>query len=374
MGYLSLIVKATRLCNLRCTYCHDWRAGPNQTMSFLVLARMIASALRDKEHDIVHFIWHGGEPTVLPLSFYEKALLVQSRFRKPGQVVANLIQTNGTQLTESWARFLRDNRFSVGVSLDGPPEIHNRSRIYGSGRPSFEDVSNNLNLLRKYDIPFSVLMVIDEEALVIGPQRIFDFFLKMDIKNYGLLAATPINQPNAIRGTVANHYVDPKRMAKFLIKLYDCWKEHGDPTIRIREFEGIFQRIHGKPASCTLEGGCFGQYYIIEPNGEVAHCELFQGDSRYTLGNILEKTFAAFRTSSELRSLSEANQHELDLMKTCPEFSVCNGWCPHERYLSVRHNPDYSTNCCGLYDLITHIRNNMSLRLQKKSTGFVASV
>ena len=183
MGSLSLIVKATRLCNLRCTYCHDWRAGPNQTMNFTIMARMIASALRDKEHDVVDFIWHGGEPMLLPFSFYEKAMLVQSRFRRPGQVVMNTIQTNGTRLSEPWARFLRDNQFSVGVSLDGPPEIHNKYRMYESGRPSFQDVSTTLDRMRQYGIPFSVLMVIDEDALEVGPKQIFDFFVKMKIKN-----------------------------------------------------------------------------------------------------------------------------------------------------------------------------------------------
>src|SRR5262245_24331312 len=99
MGFVSLIVKGTRLCNLRCTYCHDWRSGQDQTMTFPVMARTIAAALRDPEYDAVEFIWHGGETTVLPIAFYEKALLIQSRFRRPGQLIRNLIQTNGTRLT-----------------------------------------------------------------------------------------------------------------------------------------------------------------------------------------------------------------------------------------------------------------------------------
>lgn len=361
MGSLSLIVKATRLCNLRCTYCHDWRAGPNQTMNFSVMARMIASALRDEEHDIVDFVWHGGEPTLLPFSFYEKAMLVQSRFRRPGQVVMNTIQTNGTRLTEPWARFLRDNQFSVGVSLDGPPEIHDRYRIYESGQPSFQDVSDTLDRLRQYDIPFSVLMVIDEGALEIGPKRIFDFFVRMKMKNFGFLAATPINSPKATSDTFASHYVDPKIMTNFLIKMYDCWKEHGDSSIRIRELESVLQHIqHNRSHSCTFEGNCFGHYYVVEPNGEVAHCELFQGDARYTLGNILEDDFKVFRHSAKLCTLIEENQMELSKMQEhCPEFSLCRGWCPHERYLSVRHSPNHTSNCCGLFDLIRHIRDNM---------------
>src|SRR5262245_45276400 len=97
-GHLGLIVKATRLCNLRCAYCHDWRAGAGQTIPFEILARMTASALRDSSADEVDFIWHGGEPTVLRTSFYEKALYVQSQFQRPGQRVRNSLQTNGTRV------------------------------------------------------------------------------------------------------------------------------------------------------------------------------------------------------------------------------------------------------------------------------------
>lgn len=330
-------------------------------MSFPVMARMIACALRDEEHDVIDFIWHGGEPTLLPFSFYEKALLVQSRFRRSGQLVMNTIQTNGTRLTDSWVRFLQENRFTIGVSLDGPPEIHNKYRIYSSGRPSFEDVSATLDKLRQYHIPFSVLMVIDEDVLEIGARRIFDFFVKLKIKNYGFMAATPVNSPNASPFTHATHYVDPQRMNNFLIKMYDCWKEHRDSNVRIREIENILLCIQqGRSHSCTLQGNCFGQYFVVEPNGEVAHCELFQGDSRYTLGNILESNFEAFRKSEELSALIDENQKELrDMQQHCPEFAICKGWCPHERYLSVRHNPNHTKNCCGLLDLIRHIRDNM---------------
>src|SRR5581483_2761405 len=102
MGHVGLIVKATRLCNLRCSYCHDWRSGPDQTMSFPVLARMTAAALRDPEHQLIDFVWHGGETTLLPAGFYEKAMAVQARFRRPGQGIVNIIQTNGTLLTPKW--------------------------------------------------------------------------------------------------------------------------------------------------------------------------------------------------------------------------------------------------------------------------------
>ena len=360
MGHLALIVKATRLCNLRCSYCHDWRAGKNQTMDFSVMAKTIASALSDPENDAVEFIWHGGEPTVLPFSFYEKVLYVQSLFQRPGQMVTNLIQTNGTRITIHWAQFLHDNKFLVGISLDGPPEIHDRNRRYASGKSSFRDVVSSIATLRKYSIPISVLMVINDDALKMGPKTIFDFFLDLDIKSYGLLPATPANLPNTIAGTIIPGYVDPPSMCKFLIELYDIWRRHGDSTIRIRELETIIHSLQGDISSyCTLAGGCIGNYFMVEPNGTIMHCDLFEGDSRYNLGNILNDDFTAMRKGNQLKTLYVANMKELEQMRTCEEFSICNGWCPHERYLSSRHNLSHKTSCCGLKELIQHIRNNM---------------
>jgi uncharacterized protein len=357
MEFVSLIVKATRLCNLRCTYCHDWRAGRDQTMPFSVLAGMTAAALTEPSHRLVEFIWHGGETTILPISFYEKAVLLQSRFRSTGQVVQNTIQTNGTRLTPEWVRFFRANQFSVGVSLDGPPEVHDEYRRYANGRASFADVAEGVRLLQQAEVPFTVLMVIDHGALTLGADRIFDFFLQYGIKSFGFLGAKPTNRPDATPGTPAEHYVPPAEMNLFLAQMYDRWLQHGDTTIHIRDLDAIHARLRAsEQGMCVLAGGCFGKYFLIEPNGDVAHCDLFVGDDRYSFGNVLRDGFAGIRSHSNVAALRRENDRELDLMSDCPEFPICSGWCPHERYIALRHDTTYRTDCCGLRDLITHIR------------------
>src|SRR5438552_11169747 len=110
----ALIVKVTRRCNLRCSYCHDWRSS-GEIMSFPVLARTISAALR--EFDSVDFIWHGGETTLVPIDFYRKAVAIQARFRRPGCVVRNSLQTNATRLDNSWGRFFKEADFAIGMSL-----------------------------------------------------------------------------------------------------------------------------------------------------------------------------------------------------------------------------------------------------------------
>jgi uncharacterized protein len=358
---VTLIIKGTRLCNLRCTYCHDWRQGPDQTMKFAILARMTASVLGDPTHDKVSFIWHGGETTILPISFYEKAMLLQHRFRRPGQEIQNMLQTNGTRITREWAQFFRENDIGIGISIDGPPEIHNQYRIYADGRGSWDAVVQGIRLLDEFEIPYSVLMVIDEGAIAMGARRIFEFLVGQGIKRFGFLNAKPVNQPGAGPNTPTEHYVNPARMNQFLMDAYEIWEDYGDAQVIIRELDILRQRLGGGNGTpCTLIGGCLGTFFLIEPDGQVAHCDLFLGDSRYTLGNIMTDDFPTMRRSQALRSLQEENGRALDQMRThCPEFDVCSGWCPHERYLSVKHNPQHTADCCGLGPLIRFIRSRM---------------
>src|SRR6267142_1011439 len=218
--HTGLIIKATRLCNLRCRYCNDWREGSDQVMPFQVMLSLVSTALKDPTHQSVEFIWHGGETTLLPRSFYEKAIFLQSQFRRPGQVIRNSMQTNCTRLTSDWISFFRANQVSVGISLDGPPELNDRVRIHRSGRGSFEQIQRGIDLLRGGGVAFSVLMVVDEEALEIGPDRIFDFLVESNVKRVAFLAAKPVNRPSALPKTHAVHYVDPIRMGAFLKCIY----------------------------------------------------------------------------------------------------------------------------------------------------------
>jgi uncharacterized protein len=355
--HTGLIVKCTRLCNLRCTYCHDWKTGPDQTMPFPVLAHMTSQVLRDPENDSVSFLWHGGEPLLLPRDFFTKALYLQGHLRRDGQHVTNAIQTNGTLVDDAWARFIREHGIGVSLSLDGPPDLHDRHRVYASGRPSFRDVVRGMRVLREHEVPFSVLMVVDEAALMVGADRIFDVFLELGVTSFGLLGATPINVPEARPRTPTAHYIEPARMTEFLVRMYDRWREHGDRRIRIRELEAIRQRVAGVGAGlCTLAGDCFGRYYAIEPNGDIAHCDVFVGDPAYTLGNVLCDRFAELREGAAMRALRDENEAALQAMKSCPDFALCNGACPHERYLAMRHDAAYQPECCGWRTLFEHVR------------------
>jgi uncharacterized protein len=363
MSYAGLIVKCTRVCNLRCHYCHDWRTGRDQMMRFPVLAQLISRALNDPGHSSVDFIWHGGEPTLLPLRFFEQALYIQSKFRRPGQRVANILQTNATRLTPEWIGLLKDYQFGVGISLDGPAHVHDNARPFASGRNSFNSVMNSMRTLNEAKVPFTLLMVIDDQTLRLGAKAVFDFILEHGIRNVSCIAAKPNNQPHAQPCTPATHYATPTRMAGFLGDLFEQWLDHGDTDIKIRELDAVRHRLNGgRAGTCTLAGGCLGRYYLVEPDGDIAHCDLFLGDSAYNLGSVLHQSFEEIREGEPMRRLTAARAQVLENFKTCPHFVTCNGWCPHEWYLSQRHNDAHQSQCCGLSELIERVRSSLTSR------------
>lgn len=360
-GYVALIVKATRLCNLRCAYCNDWRAGHDQIMSFPVLAAMTERVLADPAHRSVEFIWHGGEPTLLGQAFFERAIYTQAKLRRPGQTIANSLQTNATRIDDDWARFLKSNRFSVSVSLDGPALVHDQQRRDVAGRGSYDGVRRGIDILKRHGLPASVLMVVDRQTLALGPDFVFDFCLDQGLTSFGLLAAKPRNAPDAQPGERAEHYVTPGEMGRFLSRLFDRWIEHGDPTIRIREFGSLLKRLTGRPGTtCVLAGNCFGSYFLVEPDGEIAHCDLFSGDPAYTFGNIVTDSFATLRAGPAMQALRRQRHTALEAMQSCPNFAVCSGWCPHEQYTASRHDLDHTPGCCGLGGLIDHMRSRIA--------------
>jgi uncharacterized protein len=357
---MTMIMKGTRLCNLRCAYCHDWESGSDQTMSFEVLAHSIAAAMQDDTHNVVTFAWHGGETTLLPMDFYRRAMALQSRFRRPGQYVQNHLQTNATRLTAEWAEFFRRNDFGVGISLDGPSEVQDNYRPDAAGRSTFDRVLAGMRLLEEHQVSYGVLMVVDATTIARGADALFDFIVELGLKRIGLLAVNPRNQPEATWLTPTAPYTSPSTMGAFLSNLYDRWFEHGDDTISIRELSDIEQALSNGHRSCKMAGDCIGDLFVVDPNGDIAHCNLFRGDSSYTLGNLLHDDFATIRAGAKLRDLRHQHESDLAAMAACPDFEVCRGWCPHVRYLSSRHDPSFSEGCCGLRPLIDHIRSRQA--------------
>jgi uncharacterized protein len=351
--FLVLVMKATRLCNLRCTYCHFWRAGPNQIMRFPVLARTIRDALRAPGVTSVDFAWHGGEVTLLPPAFFRKALWLQQQFRRPGQTVTNSVQTNGTHVTDDWIAFIRRYQISVGVSLDGPPEVHDQRRLDAAGKPTSARVRAGLARLRDAGISHGVLMVVDEAIIALGAERLLEYLLDLDVRGVALLNVIPENAPS---GPGAESYLPWSRFVTFLRELHRLWWPRYADRLVLRELADLTGKVAGRPAgTCFFAGDCFGVYLTIEPNGDVAACDKYIDDEAYRYGSLLQSSLTEIAGSPRVAAMRAANQAAVDQAKGCRWFNVCQGACPHDRYLRERRMPGADESCCGLAPLLDDI-------------------
>lgn len=344
-GYVCVIAKFTRLCNLRCTYCHDWRAGPNQTMDFSVQANLFEKLLGDPTHGTIDVVWHGGEPTLIGKRGFLRILALQRWFRRPGQIIRNRVQTNATALNPAWIRFLARYGFRVHVSIDGPAEIHDHTRPHANGRSTFAQVSRGLHALQEANLLDYVYLVIGRELLEYGAERIVGFLLQHGITRVGLIPVCPSNGSPQADGP----YLDRAEYCRFLVEIERARRARPESWIQVRELDAALRAMRGEMANhCELLGNCVGTFFSVEPDGNVGHCDRYLGDPDYVVGDIVCQTFGEIRAGNRARSLAAENHEATDAQKSCRYFQYCRGWCPHERYLSIRHDPRHDASCCGL--------------------------
>jgi uncharacterized protein len=356
-GWVCAIVKVTRLCSLRCTYCNDWRAGPGQTMTFDVQLQLVRHLLDPRDHDAVDLVWHGGEPTLLGRAGFLRLLMLQRWFRREGQQVRNIVQTNAVGVDEEWARFLARYRFHVGVSVDGPAHVHDRMRARSNGKGALHQVLGGIRLLRAAGADVSVLVVIGEAQLAIGAPGLVEFLQSERLTRVGLLPVHPA--AGAVREGQA--YLTPRRYARFLLEVDQARTASPEPWIAVREIDAALRALHGKQAGlCKLNGGCVGAFYSIEPDGTVMHCDKFAGDPTYVVGNVMTDTFGGIRRSERHDMLIAEASAAVTHREECPHIRFCRGWCPHEDYLARRYDPDYDSGCCGLSDLFAGLASRLA--------------
>lgn len=344
---MTLIVKATRLCNLRCRYCHSWRTGPNQVMSFDVLVRTIRDALWAPSARRVEFVWHGGEVTMLSPRYLRRALWLQEQFRRPGQQVHNSIQTNGVGISDEWLELLRFHGFAVGVSLDGPPELHDTRRRDVHGEPTAHLVAEGIRRLREAGIEgLGVLMVVDRHVCEMEPRALLDYFVDAGITQVSLLNRLPSNDGDEGR---ENEYLDIPEFVVYLREMLPIYHSEYRQRVKVRELEEIYTVLGGAPPlTCVLEGDCVGAYVTIEPSGEVASCDKFQGDPDYVFGNLRTDALGTILATARVAAIRQSNHADVRAVATCRWYRYCRGGCPHERYLARRFGSAGPESCCGL--------------------------
>jgi uncharacterized protein len=359
------VMKATRLCNLRCKYCHSWKEGPNEIMKFDILVKSILGILNAEDMRVIDFTWHGGETTILPIEFYLKVLWLQHKYKSDKQVIKNAIQTNGTMLSDKWIKFLKKYDFSVGVSMDGPEEIQDKYRVDKLGRPTSQKVRASIKSLIENNINFGVLMVLDYELIKLGSERILSYLVDCGVKAVAILNVIPENtkagQP------IKGNYLDWDTYMTFLKDLFVLWFSKYKDKINVRELSSLLSNIENKGVNkntiCIYAGKCMGKYITIEPDGTVSSCDKYIGDSDYIFTNLKYLPLSVGMSGSKnLENVRHITAEETELLdKSCKYFSICNGGCPHDFRLNNMYNKNFSNKCCGLSSLIEHMNDYLSI-------------
>ncbi len=313
-------------CNLRCQYCYYLPTerlyeGDNHLLSDETLELFTRQYIEAQTQEDVMFCWHGGEPLLRPLSFYRRALALQQEYAG-GHRILNCLQTNGTLLTEEWARFLRDNHWLVGVSIDGTQQMHDEFRRTNRGLPSWAKVRRGIRLLNQYNVEWNAMAVVN--ALNADRPEEFYLFFRDELKARFLQFA-PILEP----GLSVN--VTPGQWGRFLCRLFDLWVRRDVGEVFVQIFDATLANWMGQlPGLCSLSPAC-GHCGVMEHNGDVYSCDHFV-DEAHLLGNIRERPLTEMMYGSRQREFGRLKGEWLPSeCKECQWLFACHGECPKNR-------------------------------------------
>ena len=371
-------------CNLDCAYCYYLHKaslpnGPGSgRMPDDVLEAFISGYIEAVTGDEVVFSWQGGEPTLSGLDFFQRVVELEARYAKPGQVIQNDLQTNGTLITEEWGRFLKANRFLVGLSVDGPRELHDHYRVTKDGRPTFDAVMNTVDILRRHAIPFNTLTCVSR----FNARRPLDVyrFLRREVrstrlqfipvveyKGYDRLAPPPWKdvpmpreddpeaRPGAKDSIVTDWSVDPDDWGYFLCKVFDEWRNRDIGKVFVNQVETLVAQHLGLPAQvCVYHEWC-GTGVAVEQDGSVYACDHYVYPA-YRLGNLKDSPIGELVCSAAQARFGNAKSAALPRKcRQCPYLKDCWGECPKNRILrTAEGEPGLNYLCRGFRCYFAH--------------------
>ena len=327
-----------------------------------ILEVLIRGYLESQTEGEVTFIWQGGEPTIMGLPFFEKAVALQRKFKRSGQEVSNALQSNGLLLNDDWGKFLADQHFLVGISLDGPQQYHDAHRITRTGKGTYTQALAGLEVLKKYNVETNILACVSD-ANVSDPLGVYRHF--RDELGMQYLQFIPIVERDNVSGNqkgemLTNRSITGNEFGNFLIAIFNEWIQNDVGKVFVQLFESCFGVYLGlPPAVCIFSETC-GVCLALEHTGDLYSCDHYvQPDA--LLGNINGFSLTEL-VSSQPQTVFGANKKAL-LPKKCLRCDVrfiCNGDCPKNRILpAVKGDHPVSHLCEGYYSFFKHIDKPM---------------
>jgi uncharacterized protein len=317
-----IILPVGEKCNLSCSYCYHSpiRDQGAKVMSKEMLKRIIFAA--SKTSGKITFLWHGGEPLLAGINYFETAIKLQNVFLKE-KIIKNIIQSNLVILNEKWINFLVENKISISTSLDGPKEMHDSNRYFPSGRGSFEQVSTNIRKLRSRKIRVGCITLITKTN-VKYPEKVYE-----TLKNVGV-SSVAFHFCSETEDCISHLIPTQKAGANFLKRIFDMWTLDDNPDFRIRNFENIIRHFfNGRPLDCASSYNSCPGFVAIDQLGDVYPCNRFAGRKDFLIGNILDKSLSTLLY--EARPLyKKITKIKKECLK-CKWFGLCGGGCAYER-------------------------------------------
>ncbi|OJH33669.1 anaerobic sulfatase maturase [Cystobacter ferrugineus] len=383
-----LLAKPTgAVCNLDCKYCFFLSKdrlypGSDFRMSDAVLERYIQQLLESHRTPEVTVAWQGGEPTLMGLDFFERSIEYVDKHRRPGQQVMYTLQTNGTRLDDAWCEFFKKHGFLIGLSVDGPRELHDAYRVNKGGAGTFDQVMRGAALLKKHGVDFNVLCTV-HAANADHPLEVYRFF--RDELGARHLQFIPIVErvteqllPVANQGwgerpggerplytqagnRVTDRSVKPEQYGRFLCILFEEWVRRDIGTVYVQMFDATLGAYVGQYSLCIFSPTC-GNALALEHNGDLYACDHYV-EPDYLLGNIQEKSLVEMVASDKQRRFGGDKQETLPrYCRECPVRFACNGGCPRERFLTTPGGePGLNYLCAGYKLFFTHVDRPMRL-------------
>ena len=346
------------VCNLSCSYCYYlckkglYPEKGSSRMSDDLLKKYIIQQIEATTDDVVMFSWHGGEPLLAGLDFYKKAVAIQKKYNPAGKKIINGIQTNGTLLDETWCRFLSEENFLVGISIDGPEEFHNRYRYDCNGKGSFSRVMRGYELLKKNGVTTEILCVLNSQN-VRHPLKVYDFFKGLGAKYLTFLPLVE-RDPGSASG-VSIDSVPAEQFGIFLSEIFDQWVQKDIGRIKIQIFEEASRRAFNQDHTlCIFKVNC-GGVPVVEHNGDFYTCDHYV-DSDHLIGNINYSSLAEFLDSERQQAFGKLKSETLPrYCRECKFLDMCNGECPKNRFINTPDGePGLNYMCSGYKIFFEH--------------------
>ena len=334
MPPIHLLIKpASSSCNLACKYCFYADVSDHREvktfgkMTLENLEVLVRKAMEQAEGSCT-FAFQGGEPTLAGLEFYEALIKFEEKYARPNLQVQNAIQTNGTLITEDWAKFFAKNKFLVGLSIDGTKKVNDELRCFRNGDGTYDRLLETVNLFNTYKVEYNVLTVITKQVAE-NIKEIYDFYIEHNLRYMQFIPC--LDEIHEERGSKA-YSLTPRLYETFLKDLFDKWYatlKKGEFAY-VRYFENLIQLMLGYyPEACGMMGTCTHQY-VIEADGGVYTCDFYVMDE-YKIGNLIEDDFKTLEVNrANLDFINQSQVKDSGCLK-CKWYRLCHGGCRRDR-------------------------------------------